>query len=315
MPLPKKVKAFKKRKIIPKSSATDDEDNGVLGRIKPIGFGEDDGIKLMLYGRSGTGKTTLWGTFPGKTLAVLCSGSDTPGELRSIDTPENRGRIDSVVLRKGEELVEVTKMLRESPGEYRNVVLDHASGYADLLLRDILGLDEDIVQKSFGMASQQDYGQMSVQFKTYLRGLIGLSQNVVIIAHERTFGEREGADSEAMTEGVEQTVGAALTPSLTNWMNGAMDYLARTFVRQQVITRWKKVKIKDKVKKMAEKTATDKVEYCLRVGGSPTYQTKFRVPGGIAESVVVDPTYDKVMALIRGEAFAADETSETESGE
>ena len=311
MPLPKKVKVKLKAKN--KSSPT--QTSSVLDRIRPIGFGDDDGIKLMLYGRSGTGKTTTWGTFPGKTLAILCSGSDTPGELRSIDTAENRERIESVVLRKADELQEITTLLREEPDRYRNVVLDHASGFADLVLRNILNLEEDIVQKTFGMATQQDYGQMSLQFKTYLRPLIGLPQNIVIIAHERTFGEKE-TDTDSPTEGLEQTVGAALTPSLTNWMNGAMDYLARTFVRQQVIVKWTKVRLGEgKVKKVKNVRTTDKVEYCLRVGGSPTYQTKFRVPGGISESVIVNPTYDKIMALIRGESTVTLQDESTTSEE
>ena len=47
---------------------------------------------------------------------------------------------------------------------------------------------------------------------------------------------------------------------------------------------------------------TKGVDYCLRTEPHDTFMTKFRLPRGTPlPECVVDPTYDKVMALIRGE--------------
>lgn len=288
------------------STRTSQPDDGVLGRIKPIGFDDDDGgIKLMLYGRSGTGKTTLWGTFPGRTLAIICSGSDQPGELRSIDTVANRKRIEQVVLKTADELAEVVEYLKDKSETYQNVILDHVTGYYDLIFRGVLGIDGPVVQKKFGQATLQQYGEMSTYFKSNVRPLLGLPQNVVLIAQERTFGASEEEAAVQMGEdAIKPTVGAALSASLTGWLNTAVDYLAQTFIREQV--KKKRTKVSGEIIETSEKTG--KVEYCLRVGASSTFQTKFRVPGGVSQNVVVNPTYDTIMALIRG--TATDESGE-----
>jgi hypothetical protein len=48
---------------------------------------------------------------------------------------------------------------------------------------------------------------------------------------------------------------------------------------------------------------TREVEYCLRTGPHPVYCTKFRLPKGnpLPESIV-DPDYDKIMTIIRGQS-------------
>lgn len=262
-------------------------------RIKPIGFNDGDGIKMLLYGRSGTGKTTLWATFPGPVLAILASGGDKPGELRSVDTPEYRKKIKSVTLQETGELRQLVEYLKDAgSSEYRTVVLDHASGLQDMTLKEILGLSELPAQKTWGMASQQQYGQSTTMCKEYLRALLGLDCNVVIIAQERTFGDSEGSDV------VNPTVGAGLTPSLTGWLNQAVDYIAQTFIRQ-------KEEVKESTiggKTRETRVATNAVEYCLRVGPHAVFQTKFRVPraGTKMPDVLVDATYDKVMKVIKG---------------
>jgi hypothetical protein len=70
--------------------------------VKPTGLQSAwDMVKtfsLLLYGISGTGKTTLWATWPKPILALICSGGTKPGELRSINTPEYRRSISAYVI-------------------------------------------------------------------------------------------------------------------------------------------------------------------------------------------------------------------------
>lgn len=261
----------------------------VLDRIAPIDFGEE-GIKMLLYGRSGTGKTTFWATFPDPILAVVCSGGTKPGELRSIDTPANRQRIRQVTLEHSSELLTVADHV-QAAGGYRTVVLDHCSGLQDLTLKEILGLEELPAQKSWGMASQQQYGQSSLQCKELLRRLLNLSCNVVLIAQERTFGDDTGS------EVIQPTVGPALTPSVVGWLCPAVEYLCETFIRPRMAEATVKIGGKDKPTRVRGKG----VEYCLRLEPHDVFMTKFRVPKGTPlPDVIVDPDYDKVAQLLRG---------------
>lgn len=268
---------------------------GVLSRIRPIQFDDDEGIKLLLYGRSGTGKTTLWGSFPGKVLAVVCSGGMRPGELRSLDTPELRRSVDTVTLQHSSELLELVRHVG-STAEYRTMVLDHCSGLQDRVLAELLSMDEVPAQKGWGLATQQQYGQVTAQCKELLRRMLGLRQNVVVVAHERTFG---GSEDGSPT--IQPTVGPGVMPTLAGWLGGAVDYIGETFIRQYEEVETVTVGSGKNAKTMeTRRRVPGRVEYCLRTAPDPVYMTKFRQPKGRPlPDVIVDPDYAKVYDLIR----------------
>lgn len=271
--------------------------SGVLDRIKPMGFDKDDGIRILLYGKSGTGKTTLWATFPGKILALTCSGGGKPGELRSIDTAEYRKKVDEVNILRSVEITDVVDALEDgSLKGYKTLVLDHCTGLQDMSLAEILGMSEIPTIKNWGLADLKEYGQCSLQCQEHLRRMFRLKMNVVIITQERVHKE-EGRDSELMRP----TVGAGLMGSLATYLHSNADYVGQTFLREREVTTFTEVgdeKIETTMKVPGE------VEYCLRVGPHPIFYTKFRKPkqqvqAGMRASVIVDPDYDKIMKVIR----------------
>lgn len=250
---------------------------------------DDDGVKINLYGRSGTGKTTLWATFPKPILAIIVSGGKKPGELRSIDTKEYRKTINPKILKGLEQWPGLVE--EAGSGEYATTVLDHATGFQDLTLKEILGLEKLPEQLSWGLASQQQYGQLALQMKERLRTLLDLSCNVVIVAQEREFNTDNDAGGVVMPY-----VASALTPSVVGWLNPACDYICETFIRPRMEE--KVVKIGGKTKRITRRGKG--VEYCLRTAPHDVYTTKFRVPRGTPlPDVIVDPTFEKIQELIK----------------
>lgn len=264
-----------------------------VGRITKLSV-PDGGVKVAVYGQSGSGKTTLWGTFPKPILALIASGGKHPGELRSLDTPELRSSIDSVVLEQTSDITELAAYAADS--KYKTLVLDHATGLQDLVLREILGLNEAPVQMGWGTASQQQWGQVALQMKERLRSLLDLPQNVVIVAQEREFN----TDTESQI--LMPYVGCALTPSVCGWLNTAVDYICQTFKRQ----RTEVVETKIGTKTVKQNRKVQGIEYCLRVGPDAVYTTKFRVPRDRTRKVlpesIVDPDYTAILALIKGKS-------------
>lgn len=263
----------------------------VIDRIGDIDDGLDGvGLKMLLYGGSGSGKTCLWGSFPKRILAIVASGSDKPGELRTIDTPAMRKVVKQVVLSKSEEIRELATYLAENPDEFKTIILDHATGLQDILIREMLGLTEAPVQYTWGLMTRDQWGQVGIQMKEYLRCLLNLSQDVVIIAQERSFGD----DNESQL--IAPTIGASLTPSATGWLNTAVDYIAQTFKR----TKTERANIGTPEKPIWTLKPVGGVEFCLRVGPDAVYTTKFRKPKGIPlPDVIVDPDYDKILRVIK----------------
>lgn len=261
-------------------------------------------MRMLLYGASGTGKTTLWASFPSPILCLLCSGSGRPGELKSIKTPENRKRIKPVVINS---VAQFHQQLDEARN-YATVVLDHATGFADLVIKELLNLDEIPVTKSkkagkgesWSLVSMQQYGQLAIICKETFRTLLNLPPNIVIVAQERTFGGKEEgmpASGPVDPEVIKPFVGAALTPSVAGWLNPACDYIVQTFKRPKTETTYTEVN----GKKIPMTKRLPGVQYCLRVEPHDTFITKFRVPGGIKQDVIVNPSFTKIQAVINGE--------------
>jgi len=254
--------------------------SSVVDRIGPVSLANSD-MKINIYGRSGTGKTTLACTFP-KPLLLIGAEDGT----RSV---HNVNGVDFVPITTSGELTELTEYVIQSD-KYKTVVLDTASSLQDMILKEIMGIDELPAQKSWGMASRDQYGQCSLQTKERLRALLNLKDcNVVILAQEREFNtESDGSLLMPYT-------GSALTPSVTGWLNPACDYICQTFIRQR--TELRTIKIG---KKVSKKEQTIKgVDFCLRVAPDPVFMTKFRLPKGTElPEFLIDPNYEAIDKLI-----------------
>jgi len=294
----------------------------VLDRIGAMEFDPNEGLNFLLYGDSGSGKTTVWGSFPGETLCIVCSGGQKPGELRSLNTAALRARIDTVTLKVPSELDEIVRAVdmgvlkhKRTGKPYRNIVLDHVSGFQDLKLMVYKSLSEIPQQKSYGIATRQDWGEIAAQVKEHLVKLLSLRCNVIVIAQERIF--LPGSDDAAkdvkqaidLSGVLKPKVGAALSPSIAGWLHPAVDYGIQTFKRGRQI-REEEV-FKGKPTGNFTVTRGEGVDYCARVGAHDIYYTKFRVPGVKIPEVIylgnsIDgvqqkpSAYEQIMAYING---------------
>lgn len=252
-------------------------------RVMPLADLPDAGIKLCVYGKSGSGKTRFMSTFAtqGDLLHIICS-SNGINEARSIRGTPN---VYCVELQKSEELIELA-----TSGNYKTICLDHVTAFCDLILAELLGVTSLPEQGSWGLAKREQYQQMGLQAKTYLRELMKLPCNIILTGQERAFDTMEEGGEALMPY-----VSVAATPSVSGWIAPAVDYMCQTFKREG----YKTVTRKMGEREVTNRAATGKKEFCLRVGPDPTYITKFRVPPAIdLPDVVVDPTYEKISHLI-----------------
>ncbi len=295
MPSTKRERPPAKRSVSsgPSKSGPDLED-------LPSAWDMTEWTKMLLYGQSRTGKTTFWGSAPGPTLALICGGTNKPGELKSINTPEHREKITPVVIQDVQTLQYVLATHAE---RYKYLVLDHVTALQDLVLQDILGVKELPAQKGWGVANQQEWGMCTAQCKELIRSMLNMDAHVILVAHERTFG---GGDGDASDPEIRPTVAGAVTPSLSTWINSVVDYAVNTFIRKKTIMVKHTLGEGKNQRERVVPQVTKEVEYCMRTGPNDVYYTKFRMPKSLKPpDVIVDPDWETVQKIIRGELLVA----------
>lgn len=276
-----------KQSAVVKPAAVKPKANGQVSSVWDL---LDANVKLSLYGRSGTGKTTFWGLAPKPIKALICTGGDVPGELRSLDTPENRKLITPVLIESTEQFNEEV----EKGGSYATWVLDHGSGFQDMVLKEILGLDEAPAQRPILGGNKKVWGDVAIRCKEAWRKFLNIRANIIFVCHERVFSN----DDEEGSEVIAPVTGSALTPSMANWLNGKCDYICQTFLRRK--RELKTITVNgEQVQQWMDVPGT--VEYCLRTGPSPTYYTKFRrASKKPLPELIADPDWSKLLKLIQG---------------
>ena len=247
-----------------------------------------------LYGRSGTGKTTLAATYPKPILYlnILDNGDESISDVEGIDV---------VDITSSEELQEQILWLAKKANRgkliYKTVVLDTMTQLQGILVNE-MGVSKKIKDSAtkkkragdFGTLTKQDWGQIAGDLKAVIMDIRNLPVNSVFIAQERVFNAGDEED-----DGVDQLapeVGTKLMPSVNKDLCASVNIIGNTFIRIKVTK-----KKDDKGKSFKE----IKKLFCLRLGPNEVYTTKIRKPKGIeAPDYITDPTFRKIMDIVKG---------------
>lgn len=247
--------------------------------IKPVGAIQDP-VTALFYGKAGTGKTVLASTFP-KPLLILDI------KERGTESIARTPGIDVAQITEWDKIEEFYWFLKSGEHEYKTVVLDHLSNMQVLAMakaRETLGMKPDDVM------SQRSWGKISGMLMEWIinfRDLRDVGMNVPMIAHDRQQGGEETEDNQ-----IDPSIGPRLMPSVASFVNGAVSVIGSTFIRETWIKGEKGKKVR-------------KVDYCLRVGPHGSYVTKIRKPiqsENPVPDIIVNPTFDKLVAVARGMA-------------
>lgn len=244
-----------------------------------------------IYGRNGTGKTTLSASWPKPILFlnILDNGTESIQDVEGIDV---------VHITTGEELKDLilwcTRKAKKGRLKYKTVVLDTMTQLQGMLVKELAEkLKLNLKGKragDFGTLTMQHWGLISGDMKAAIMDIRNLDIHSVFLCQERIFGMTDEEDDGL--EEIDPEVGPRLMKSVKNDLNSSVSIIANTFIRLKVS---KKKDENGKIKRTAIK------QYCLRVGPNPVYTTKIRKPKGIeAPDFIVDPSFKKIRAIMKG---------------
>lgn len=234
-------------------------------------------VKALVYGPSGTGKTTFMGSFPKPLLILDCRDKGTKSIRTSPDT-----KVLSVT--SWSDIEETYWYLKENPHVFKSVVWDTVTQAQDICMRKV---KNQSLEASAGKTTRSAWGDVTELMKSWILLFRDLDMHVGFIAQDRlSGGEEEVEDGMIVPQ-----VGPFVSPSVAKILNAAVDVIGYTFVRELEVK--KKNPTTGKIKTSFE------TQHCLRIGPHSRYITKIRNEAGKSyPHILVNAKYEDILKII-----------------
>lgn len=246
--------------------------SGIVDRI--VGISETLGdVSMIIYGRSGTGKTTVASTFP-KPILILDIKEEGTDSIADYSDDE----IKVLPVESWDDVEQIYWYLESGKHPFKSVVIDTVTQMQEICLKG------ELQKAGKDFASQQIWGNVAGLMKTWtlnFRDLPGLQ--VAFLGQDRV----HETDSDDDDEQIDPSVGPRLSPSVASTLNAAVKVIGYTYIQEVV--------------KKTSSGITRTKEYRLRVGPHPYYITKIRKPKDKeCPEYIPDPTFDKIVDIMKG---------------
>lgn len=242
---------------------------------------ENEFARICLYGKYGTGKTTA-AAHAAKLGPVVYIDSEKRlkgGPLRRMGVPIDRIEPFRTIEHEAlDKLIwDVRGRLHDEPGSVAAIALDGVDETTKLLVGQVLSANNEkllaraekrgeLVEVNPYQIDIDMWGEMTEQFRLFLRHTKDLECHLVFTSHERRVQDDDGTVS----------YGPAATPAVQSDLMSYVDIVGHTYV--------------------------DGGHYVARFGPGTKYEAKDTF--GVLPVVMVDPTVDRIVAYIREELTA-----------
>lgn len=241
----------------------------------------------VVYGRSGTGKTTIAGTFPKPMLYlnIRDNGTDSISDVEGIQV---------LNIHNFDDLEMTYWWLAKNIKRFKTVVLDTITQLNELAVKaQLLEIGkQDVNPGDWGTMTKRDWGAAAGLMKQWISRFCDLSSKgieIVFLAQDKVFNIGDEQDDDQL---LKPYIGPNTSPSVAALLNASVGMIAYTYVRLRHVKR----QINGKKKEVS------KIEYCLRVGPDPDVLTKIRKPIGVeVPSFIINATYEDIINIITGE--------------
>lgn len=257
------------KKKTPKKSGLEDRFQDLLDMNTPT--------IITLYGRPGTGKTTISCTLPKPLLLIDVKDKGTDSGKRDDLEP---GDITVFELEEFDEIYDLYDYIKDNPDRFKSVVIDHMTALQDFCYEKVMD-EEGKSRMSQGM-----YGTAG----GYLKEVINLYKGLTDLGITPCFNCQDRMES-GDGEGEDQLlpeVGPSLMPSVARTLCAASRVIGHTYQFENV-------------EKLDGAKVRRNIEFRLRLGPNPYYITKVTRPFGTpCPQFLVDANYQDIMKVVKG---------------
>ena len=257
------------KKKTPKKSGLEDRFQDLLDLNTPT--------IITLYGRPGTGKTTISCTLPKPLLLIDVKDKGTDSGKRDDLEP---GDITVFEREEFDESYDIYDYIKDNPDRFKSVVLDNMTSLQDFCYEKVMD-EEGKSRMSQGM-----YGTAG----GYLKEVINLYKGLTDLGITPCFNCQDRMES-GDGEGEDQLlpeVGPSLMPSVARTLCAASRVIGHTYQFENV-------------EKLDGAKVRRNIEFRLRLGPNPYYITKVTRPFGTpCPQFLVDATYQDIMKVVKG---------------
>lgn len=242
----------------------------ILDRVKPLANKRRHGSLWVVYGKSGSGKTSFLSTFPKPLL--YCQFGDDGSNSMPTDMPD----VGFVTLSTFQDILDVASEL-ESDKRYKSVAIDTFS----LCVNE--WIEANITQKNKKM-TQQVWGDIKTDVEHLIRSLqkLSLRRHIILTCHEVT----------DVIEDMETAISPDIRPSLNRGSRTYLESMANYGVHMVVVEK--------EVDKKDGTTATV-YRHTAQIMPNPYYWTKVQKPPGLKlPESIYSPTFDKIQGYLQG---------------
>lgn len=242
---------------------------------------------VVLYGRTGMGKTHLLGTMSGRGLVLDTTQYEGGTEVLF----DQRSHVDVVPIYKWEDFNKIYQALRTGELDYDWVAIDTVSGATKICWKKVLKEREEIVSQKYHKRPT-DYGSVGSLMGILFSEFRSLKMPVIFVAQEAAREDEEDED--------EQIIGPDLTPMSLKELAPHPKLMGRLFVHRLKTGKW---------------------ERRLRVGVHAGFYSKARTTKGRRlPAIIRRPDLGQILGYMMGEDVdkprgAKDTVPESSSGD
>jgi energy-coupling factor transporter ATP-binding protein EcfA2 len=270
----------RKRKPDSMSESKGTASEKIKKRIKPIAALELI-LSVLIYGRSGTGKTSFAATMAdivpeGKKVLLIDvreQGQDSISEYGD--------RVDVFRADTWDDFVGAYWYLKEMEHPYGGVIIDTVTQVQSLAMQWAKQK-----AKSPEVMSRRAWGFLGSALSPVLLDYRDLPIHTCFLAQDR---KSINDDTEEEMGDLLPDFGPAMMPSVAKDLNAMVKAIGQTHIKQR--------------EKKKDGKITKITEFRMRLGPHPVYLTKVRSPkGSKVPGFIVDPTFEKILKIMKGES-------------